>query len=101
MGFFKAQPTGLFFLKNVFLTWTKPGLFKKSHLSGFGDIFLSYEDRALKYAIPTGFGGFTVLGRHGPIHVFQNIVIYDPFLRNITILTIFTIFAIRNTGRVT
>ena len=33
--------------------------------------------------------------RHGPIHVFQNIVIYDSFLRNITI------FAIQNTGRVT
>ena len=33
--------------------------------------------------------------RHGPIHVFQNIVIYDTFLRNITI---FTIFAIPNTG---
>jgi len=30
--------------------------------------------------------------RHGPIHVFQNIVIYDTFLRNITI------FTIRNTG---
>jgi len=30
--------------------------------------------------------------RHGPIHVFQNIMIYDTFLRNIAI---FTIFAIR------
>ena len=47
---------------------------------------------------PKRFYGFlrnmqTVKSRHGPIHVFQN-VIYDPFLRNITI---FTIFAIRNT----
>ena len=32
-----------------------------------------------------------ILCRHGPIHVLQNIVIYDPFLR---IITIFTIFAI-------